>query len=48
MRKKRDPESDQQRNDRLAKNVQDRRDEASAEDRAMDAAVRRSIKHFGA
>jgi hypothetical protein len=48
MRKKRDPESDQQRNDRLGKNAQDRKDQASAEDKAMDAAVKRSIKQFGA
>lgn len=48
MRKKREIESDQQRSDRLARNAQIDRDEASAEDRAIDAAVRRSIKQFGA
>lgn len=48
MRKKRDPESDEQRSDRLGRNAQDRKDQASAEDKAMDAAVRRSIKQFGA
>lgn len=48
MRSKRDPESDQNRSDRLAKDAQNQRDDASAEDRAIDAAVRRSIKEFGA
>lgn len=48
MRKRREFESDQQRGDRLARNAQNERDEASAEDKALDAAVRRSIKQFGA
>ena len=48
MRKKRDLESDQNRKDRLAKNAQERRDDACTEDRALDAAVRQSIKQFGA
>ena len=48
MRKKRDPESDELRSDRLAKNAQDRREQTSAEDKALDAAVSRSIKQFGA
>ena len=48
MRKKRELESDQQRNERLARNARNERDEASLEDKALDAAVRRSIKQFGA
>ena len=48
MRKKREIESDQQRSGRLARNAQNERDEASAEYKARDAAVRRSIKQFGA
>lgn len=48
MRKKRESESDQHRSDRLAKSDQDRREGAFVEDKAMDAAVRRSIEQFGA
>lgn len=48
MRKKRDPESDQSRFDRLEKNAQDRREEASAEDKRLDAAIKRSIAQYGA
>ena len=48
MRKKREFESDQQRSDRLARNAQNEREKASAEDKALDAAVRRSIIQFGA
>lgn len=48
MRKKREFESYQQLSDRLARNAQNEQDEASAEDKALDAAVRRSIKQFGA
>ena len=48
MRKKRDPESDERRSCRLQKNAQDRREQASAEDKALDAAVMRSIKQHGA
>ena len=48
MRNKREFESHQQRSDRLARNAQNERDEASAEYKALDAAVRRSIKQFGA
>lgn len=48
MRKKRELESDQHRGHRLAKNAQERRDKADAENTALDAAVRRSIQDFGA
>lgn len=48
MRKRRDPENDQHRRDRLEKNAQNRRDDVAAEDKALDAAVRRSIMRFGA
>jgi len=48
MRKKRAQESDEQRSHRLEQSAESRKDEASAEDRALDAAVRRSIKQFGA
>jgi hypothetical protein len=47
MRKKRHPESDEQRGVRLEKNAH-RIEQASAEDKALDAAVRRSIKLYGA
>jgi hypothetical protein len=48
MRKKRDAESGEHRSERLAKNARDRMKNASAEDDALDAAVRRSIKLHGA
>jgi hypothetical protein len=48
MRKRRGQESDEDRSVRLEKNAQDRREQASAEDNALDAAVRRSIKQYGA
>ena len=48
MRKKRDPESDESRGDRLEKNAQDRKEEAAAEDKRLDAAIRRSIAQYGA
>jgi len=48
MRRKRDPESDEHRSDRLQMNAQNRREQASAQDQALDAAVRRSIKQYGA
>jgi len=43
MRRKREPESDEHRSYRLH-----RREQASAEDKALDAAVRKSIKQYGA
>lgn len=48
MRKKRDPESDEQRSNRLERNAHDRVEQASTEDAALDAAVRRSIELHGA
>lgn len=48
MRKKRDAESDEDRSDRLEKNAQDRMEQASAEDKGLDAAVRRGIEQYGA
>jgi hypothetical protein len=48
MRKERDAESDEHRSYRLQKNAQQRLAQASAEDKALDAAVRRSIKQYGA
>jgi hypothetical protein len=48
MRRKRDPESDERRNYRLQMNAQHRREQVSAEDKALDAAVRRSITQYGA
>jgi hypothetical protein len=47
MRKKGRPESSKSRSDRLEKRVQDRNDETSAEDEALDAAVRQSITFHG-
>lgn len=47
MRRKCDPETDEQRSDRLKRLSQDRRARVSAEDEALDAAVRLSIKHLG-
>jgi hypothetical protein len=48
MRRKRDPESDEHRSFRLHMNAQHRREQASAEGEALDAAVRRSITQYGA
>jgi len=48
MPKKRHPESSKSRSERLEKSLQDRKHEASAEDEALDAAVRQSIKLHGA
>ena len=48
MRKKRDPENQEQRNERLEGRAQDRAVEILAEDKALDAAVRRSIALHGA
>jgi hypothetical protein len=47
MRKKREVESDEYRSGRVARRAQERIDDASAEDRALDAAVRDSIKQHG-
>jgi hypothetical protein len=48
MRKKREAESDKDRSNRLEKTAERRLQQASAEDAAMDAAVRRSIDQHGA
>ena len=48
MRKKREQESDQHRSQRLAKHAQGRLDDAEAEESAIDVAIRKSIKEFGA
>jgi len=48
MRKRRDPGSDQRRADRVKKDADDRKHDASAEEKAMDAAVKRSINLHGA
>jgi hypothetical protein len=47
MRKKRDLETDEQRTKRAARHARERIETASAEDRALDAAVRRSIHQHG-
>jgi hypothetical protein len=47
MRKKRDPESGEQRNRRLANEAQVRKDQDAVEAKAMDAAVRDSIRRHG-
>ncbi len=47
MRKKRDPESEEHRHDRLERQARERIEEASAEGKALDAAVRQSIKLHG-
>jgi len=48
MRKKRDPETDERRTHRLERDARERKEDSSAEERAMDAAVKRSIKLHGA
>ena len=48
MRKKRDPDNDEHLSGRLDKKAHDRIEEASAEETALDAAVRLSIKLHGA
>jgi hypothetical protein len=47
MRKKRTPETEEQRNERLEKEAQRRIDGAAAEGEAVDAMVKRSIKLHG-
>ena len=47
MRKKRTPETEEQRNERLEKEAQRRIDDAAAEGEAVDAMVKRSIKLHG-
>lgn len=47
MRKKREPESDQQRSDRADRHDREKIEQDSAEDRAIDAAIKNSIKQHG-
>jgi hypothetical protein len=48
MRKKRDPETDEQRDARLKKQALNRSEDAVAEDKAVDAMIKRSIDLHGA
>ena len=48
FRTTRDPETDEQRTDREAQEAREREERISAENSALDAAVRRSITLFGA
>jgi len=47
MRKKREPETDEQRHERFQIDAQRRTADAAAEGEDMDARVKRSIKLFG-
>jgi len=47
MRKKRNPETAKEREDRLKDKAQKRTDEAAAVDDALDAMVQRSIERHG-
>lgn len=47
MRKKLTPETEEQRNDRLAKEAQKRLDDSAAADQVIDAMVKRSLKRYG-
>jgi hypothetical protein len=47
MRKKRNRETEEQRNDRLAKEAQRRIEGVAAEDEAVDAMVKQSIQRHG-
>jgi hypothetical protein len=48
MRKKRDPETAEHRNERVEREARQRIEQASADEKALDAAVRQSIKLYGA
>ena len=48
MRRKREPESEKDRSDRLERTAERRFQEEAAEDDSMDAAVRQSIDRHGA
>ena len=48
MRKKREIESDDRRVARLDREVEQRNEQALAEEKSLDAAIRRSIKLHGA
>jgi hypothetical protein len=47
MRKKRDEQTEEQRNQRSAQQAQQRIDDTAAEDKAIDAMVKRSIDSHG-
>jgi hypothetical protein len=47
MRKKRTPETEEQRDERFAKQVQRRNEDTATEDEAIDAMVKRSIELHG-
>jgi hypothetical protein len=47
MRTKRDPETGKHRSERKEGEARQRIEQAAAEDRALDAAVRRSISQYG-
>ena len=47
MRQKRSRETEAQRNERLEKRAQERIGDAAAEDKAIDAMVRQSIRQHG-
>ena len=47
MRKKLTPETEEQRNERLAKEAQKRLDDSAAADQVIDAMVKRSLKRYG-
>ena len=47
MRKKRDPETEEQRKERFAKDAQRRTEDSVAEDEAIDAMIQRSLKLHG-
>jgi len=47
MPKKRDPESDEHRSERAVRQAKERIRQSAAEDQALDAAVRRSIRQHG-
>lgn len=47
MRKKREPETDEQRNDRVEQQARERSARASADDQELDAAIKRSIALYG-
>ena len=48
MRKKREPETAAERQERIEKQARERIAQTSAEDREIDAAIRRSIEVHGA
>lgn len=48
MRMKREPETDEQRSMRAERHAEERKEQSYAEDKALDAAVRKSIRLHGA